>query len=95
MLGKSYPENEKYDVLIFASRQIIDVKIPDTVEIIESYSFQYNTQIESFILPPNIKRINKKAFNYSFKFNASVFRKRNNEKHTNKELYYSKSCQVL
>ena len=62
LLGKSKPNNENFDLLHFVSQRIIDVKIPDTVEIIGSYLFQNNPRIESIILPPNVKRINRCAF---------------------------------
>lgn len=47
ILGKSSPENESYDVLVFAIRDIEYAKIPDFIRIIGPYSFQDCNCIES------------------------------------------------
>ena len=47
LLGKSDKSSDEYDVLLFARRDIKNVKIPSYVKVISSYSFDFYMNIET------------------------------------------------
>ena len=61
IIGKSTLEQEHYDVLVFCIRNIENIKIPDFIEIIDSYSFQECHKLQSVEFPSNLKIIEKKC----------------------------------
>lgn len=67
VLGKSSPEKEKYDVLIFAFRNITEAIIPDYVEVIGSYAFEGCSKLMNVEIPPNsqLREIRTGAFSES------------------------------
>lgn len=55
ILGKSSPEKENYDVLIFAIRCIEIAIIPSFIEIIGKYAFQYCSKLQRIEIPNDSK----------------------------------------
>ena len=61
LIGKSDPEKEEYDILIFASRDIKSATIPPSIKIIGKDAFQYSS-IEKVVIPSEISVICEAAF---------------------------------
>ena len=62
IIGKSNPEQENFDVLVFCSRNVDEVTIPDFIEIIGPSSFEQCIKLRSIKIPPKVKRICENAF---------------------------------
>ena len=61
IFGKSNIDNDEFDVLVFASRNIKSVTIPPNIQIIASNAFE-DSQIEEIYLPSQITQICECAF---------------------------------
>lgn len=61
IIGKSDPNNEEYDVLVFASRDIVEFTIPSFITQIAPYCFSF-TEITYMFIPPQIVRIGFGSF---------------------------------
>lgn len=64
ILGKSSPENENFDILVFANRNISVAKVPDFIKVIGQYSFQECNCLKSieFSKESQIETIERGAF---------------------------------
>lgn len=67
LIGKSDLFNRYYDILSFAVRNIVDVRIPASIKVIESYAFEGCRYIQHFEIPPNseLQTIDEFAFKNS------------------------------
>lgn len=67
IIGKSTLEQENYDVLVFAVRDIKETIIPNFIEIIGSYSFSACNELFTIEFPPDskVKEIQEFAFSDS------------------------------
>ena len=61
VLGKSNLENNFYDVLLFARRNVNKIKIPNFIKTISSHAFSYSV-IEKILIPASITVIGEFAF---------------------------------
>ena len=64
LLGKSNPNINEFDTLLFARRDIDEIVIPSSVKIISSYAFQDCRNLNKVEIPPNsnLQTIEKFAF---------------------------------
>ena len=53
LLGKSCPDNDEFDVILFAARDIEEISIPSNIKIISSYAFEYCLYLNKVEIPPN------------------------------------------
>lgn len=53
LLGKSDPNNDEFDILLFASRDIEKISIPSNIRIISSYAFNYCLSLKKVEIPLN------------------------------------------
>ena len=67
IIGKSSPEKESFDVLVFASRDIEKVEIPSFIEIIAPYAFDQCQKLRFVDIPfdSKLRIIDKYAFSNS------------------------------
>lgn len=63
IIGKSNIQNEEYDILVFAERDIKAVTIPPFIKRIASSAFA-NSKIKYIFIPSNVEEISKNAFEY-------------------------------
>lgn len=66
LLGKTDRKKDKYDMLLFANRDISQAFIPSTVSVISSYAFYkcYDLKLIDFAQGSNLKEIKSYAFRY-------------------------------
>lgn len=69
IIGKSDPKSDRFDVLVFACRDMKSAVIPPSIARIDPYAFAY-TKIEKIEIPPHITEICEGAF-----FNCKQLRK--------------------
>ena len=64
IIGKSSIDKNNYDMLVFCSRNVKKAKIPDFIEIISSYAFEFCNQLQSieFSTDSKLQIIEKNAF---------------------------------
>ena len=67
LLGKSNPNNDEFDVLLFASRDIEEISILSSITIISSFSFSGCKNLTKVEIPTNsnLQIIESDAFSYS------------------------------
>ncbi|KAK8844354.1 hypothetical protein M9Y10_024568 [Tritrichomonas musculus] len=63
VIGKSDTKSDKYDVVIYADRNIKTIKIPEDVKRIESYGFSCSN-IENISISKSVTEICENAFSY-------------------------------
>lgn len=75
LLKKSNPENQNFDILCFALRDIEYANIPSYIKVIGPCSFQFCTKLISVTFEPNslLEEIKYNAFNFSFGPEKIVF----------------------
>ena len=64
LIGKSNIDEEKYDVLVFCCRDVEEITIPNFIEIISPYAFDFCTELEKVEFQSNskLKIIGRGAF---------------------------------
>ena len=67
LIGKSGENNNEFDILLFASRDINEIVIPSSIKIISSYAFQNCDKLTKVEFETNsyLQRIGNNAFSYS------------------------------
>lgn len=67
LIKKSSLENDEFDILVCAVRDIVNAKIPDFIEVISSYAFQNTHKLRRVEFSPNSKLriIERSAFEKS------------------------------
>ena len=67
LLGKNDENNNEFDILLFASRDIKEIFIPPDIQIISSYAFENCKNLIKIEIPPNsnLKIIRKDSFSGS------------------------------
>ncbi|KAK8895682.1 hypothetical protein M9Y10_013566 [Tritrichomonas musculus] len=67
LLGKSDPNNDEFDILYFASRDIKEISIPSNIKIISSYAFSGCKNLTKVEISPNsdLEIIESYAFSYT------------------------------
>ena len=67
LLGKSDPNNDEFDILYFASRDIKEISIPSNIKIISSYAFSECKNLTKVEISPNsnLEIIESYAFSYT------------------------------
>ncbi|KAK8838024.1 hypothetical protein M9Y10_035971 [Tritrichomonas musculus] len=63
IIGKSNPESDEYDILVFVNRNAKKINIPPSIKQIEPYAFQY-TKISHIYIPPIVSFIGIGAFSF-------------------------------
>ena len=66
IIGKSNIQNEEYDILVFAERDVQAVTIPSYIKRIASSAFAY-TEIKCIFIPSNVEEIGERAFEHCSK----------------------------
>lgn len=61
LLGKTNPENEKFDVLLFCRRDLKSIEIPHSVDIIREFAF-CQCSMEKISIPPWVKQFDEHVF---------------------------------
>ena len=62
IIGKSSIQNPNYDVLVFCSRNVKHVTVPNFIKRISSYAFYCCNRIRKIFIQPNITHIGERAF---------------------------------
>ena len=62
LVGKSDENNDEFDTLLFASRDIEEISIPSNIKFISSYAFSDCTKLHRIYIPPSVSRILPYAF---------------------------------
>ncbi|KAK8865144.1 hypothetical protein M9Y10_010678 [Tritrichomonas musculus] len=64
LFGKSDPNKDEFDVLLFASRDIEEVVIPSNIKIISSFAFEHCRILKKVVIPKNsnLETIGSNAF---------------------------------
>ena len=67
LIGKSDPNKDEFDTLLFASRDIKEISIPSNIKIISSYAFDRHKNITKVDISPNsnLQTIESDAFSFS------------------------------
>ena len=53
LIGKTDPNNEEFDILLFACRDIQEISIPSNIKIISSYAFENCNNLRKVEISPN------------------------------------------
>lgn len=74
IIGKSEPQSDIFDVIIFASRNIEKVFIPSSIKYIDSYAFSYCSKLKTieFSKSSQVKSLGEYCFSYCFLTNILI-----------------------
>lgn len=87
LLGKSDPNSDKFNVIVFACRDIKNVSIPSSIIRIAPYAF-CRTQIKTITIPSGIKEICEGAFSRCNCMENFIFEKHSNFQEISKFTFF-------